>query len=285
VPLRWFDMFTNTIEAMISYGIQEWEKQLPIRGEYFYLGSGESHLSVAVTKAEVQCKHVMIGLYDAGLEIAGGQRYNLFAGMRLHNNVVGFLRYKDGLPPRPGEETGLNTSLVAAGYPGPGTSGSNGTGESKNATPRLAAAPMSGWVSDPDFPNLKLFYRCKNHRPTSDIDPAKMFTAMVEAFAVAAQEGGKYGLQTRGSATYSTSADEVISIGLYGSAMSWLQLIQALATLWRHVICGYTPRPGALWKEMEFMIYIGDTKIGSGYITYSPEKQSQDASTLDLEAS
>ncbi|KAL8806732.1 MAG: hypothetical protein Q9182_001130 [Xanthomendoza sp. 2 TL-2023] len=285
VPLRWFDMFTNTIEGMIFFGLQEWDKQLPIEGGYFYLAESRSHLAVAVTKPGVQCKYAIIGLYDAGLEIASGQRYNLFAGMRLHNNMVGFLQYKDRLPPSPGEGTGLNTSLVAAGHGGPGTSGSNSTGESRNATPRLAAAPMAGWVSDPDYPNFKLFYRCRDHR-SADIDPAKIFTAVVEAFALAAQEGGKYGLETLGSAVYSTSADEVLAIGLFGSAMSWIQMIQALATLWRQVICGYTPRPGGVWKEMEFKIYAGDTKIGTGYVTYvNPRKQSQDASTLARETS
>ncbi|KAL8685687.1 MAG: hypothetical protein Q9224_005718 [Gallowayella concinna] len=287
VRLRAVDMFTNTLEAMIWYTTQNWEKSLPVTRQLFYLGGATSHLGVATTKAGVQCKHVIFALYDAGLEIARLDKYGLFGGMRLHNEFVGFLRYKDGLSPSLREGTGPKSSLVAASDTQPGISKPHSTGESSNPTVGLADVPLAGWVSDPQFPGFKLFYRCLDHRPTSDIDPGLIFTALVKAFTTAAQEGAKYGLESLRSAIYSTSVEGSMSISLYGEDMSWLQLIKALAILWRRILAGYMPRQGALLREVRFEIHFGDRKIGAGNVSKNRPRpiRGRDASTVDVKVS
>ncbi|CAD6580935.1 MAG: hypothetical protein ASARMPREDX12_000308 [Alectoria sarmentosa] len=268
VSLRWIEEYVNTIEAMIRCARTPWDGFIVTSRGEISSPDFRSRLEVGVLRAQLQTKHLVSGLYEAGITIAasedhGTRDFKLYAGIVLDNRPIGWLLYDIKRPRLDRAATNSTVRLNGSDLSHDLSTNPPEEQSPDSDSPTPLSTRRSGWVSDLADPKFKIYYESNGQSLT----PSCVWTAFLDGFATAAQhdnDGSDADISAR-------SSDRSVSINVHGDAdaasFTWGNVKTTLKVIWREVVIGYRKGPDRqLWEDMTFLIYYEGKRVGEGYI-------------------
>ena len=263
MSLSWFEVFANTIEAMIRTAKAPWNAYVEPEGDSTSQAF-KSRIRLGQLRGPLQCKHIVSALYKIGLAMAATfHKDQLYAGIVVDGRPIGWIRYELKSPRL--EDVPVNSTFFIDGSYSTrslSTSLPNHSPKSSVSSASGLSVPRSGTVTDPDDPKFSVTYEFEG----ANVGSAAMFTAFADAIATTA----RYGNDEIGGSIISYSADRRMAIHLFrdvtSATFTWGDVKSALALIWRKVIIGSGGSTEPRWEDMTIVILYGDKIIGGGYI-------------------
>lgn len=264
VPLRWFEVFVNTIEAMLVIAKSPWNDFVPKTIEDSTSPNFVSRIQVGQLRDGLQAKHIISALYEVGLAMAATHaKDTLYAGIVVNGRPIAFLRY--GLKRTQLGVVPFNTTEVRAGNYAAKSLSASPSEQLSNSS--ALSARRSGTVVNPEDPRFEVTFEF-------DGTPAKesaVCVAFMDAIATAAQ----YDNEQPGGEITAWSSGREVSIIMHkdpsAATFTWGDVKTALAVIWREIIIGYNIEGGPVWEDVTFLISYEGRTIGGGFISSSPE--------------
>lgn len=262
MPLRWFEVFVNTIEGLLGFCHFDWDGLLVDAPTTSTSPFFRSRMTIRPLHDDLGVKYVISALYETGFAMATTtQRSKLYAGLVVNNRPIGFILYE--LNPPQLEDGAFNGTDLLSGNDNATQTLSTTLSKNSSSTSSALSARRSGTAKLPQDPRFEVYYEFQG----KPIPQAAVFAAFVEAIATAAQHED----DLIGGELFARSPDHVGSLVMRRDArtatFTWDDVKNALDVLWRQIIIDYTNPGKAAWQDMLFLIYYKGRVIGDGAIS------------------
>lgn len=260
VPLRWFEVFVNTIEGLLGYCHFDWDGLLANTPTTSTSPFFRSRMTIRPLHDELRVKYTISALYKTGFAMATTQRSKLYAGIVVNNRPIGFILYE--LKPPRLEDGAFNGTDLLSGNDNAIQTLSTTLSKKSSSTSSALSARRSGTAKLPRDHRFEVYYEFEG----TPVPQAAIFAAFVEAIATAAQHDD----DLPGGELFARSPDHVGSVVMRRDAriatFTWGDVKNALDVLWRQIIINYANPEEAAWEDMAFLISYNGGAIGEGFV-------------------
>lgn len=234
-------VYVNAIKLMTLWAVLPWESYIRTRQRMThprFTTEIETSPWTAGLTSELQIKHAVSGLYQAGVAIAGGNKFHRVAvGLIERSQIIGQILFQP-------TSTAANdvVDLVESNF---------------SSTAALSA--NAGSAIDPLDPNFKLLYEFDGVL----ISSVEAFTAVLDGLATAAE----HEKDAVGAFVNAYSVDYKCTINIHGTIghqLNWYHVIRALFLVWLAVYKRAIAQRPSRFEGMDFTLEYDGVKIGEG---------------------